>query len=398
MKRTLEGILVSVAAIVVTCVSLEALARVVRGARGPRPQETLERFEYDPLLGWRKHAGLRMQVRQPEYTVELEINSHGLRDPERGYEAPPGTFRILALGDSFVEAYCVRAEDSVTQALEGELRRSSVPAEVVNGGTGGYGTDQEFLFYESEGLRYGPKVVLLFFYYNDVLYNGQDRALGRAKPLLVAEQDGSLRPRDYPLPRLGPEAVDDEPVRASNPFGSLVLGWLQDRLRASDRRLYNRFTWLWPPIPLHKDVPLEMRVYERQPVHELEFSWTLTRTILKALARDAQGRGIPFLAVYVPSRMEVDDRAWARTKDLYGVSDQAWDRRHVVEILAEIGRESGFPVLDMTPALRAAGAAYYPKDEHWTSVGHRTAAREVAHELEKRGWVPQPAAENQPPP
>jgi hypothetical protein len=32
----------------------------------------------------------------------------------------------------------------------------------------------EYLFYVSEGVRYSPRVVLLFFYYNDVLYNDRD--------------------------------------------------------------------------------------------------------------------------------------------------------------------------------------------------------------------------------
>jgi hypothetical protein len=383
----------SVAAVLATCVCLEGVARIVSAVQGPRPtkQDLGKQFEYDPLLGWRKRPGLHMRLHQWEYTVDLTTNSHGLRDPERGYDAPPGTFRILALGDSFVEAYSVKLEESVTQVVEAALKRSGIPAEVVNGGTGGYSTDQECLFFESEGLRYHPKVVLLFFYYNDILYNGQNRAFGRAKPILVPQDDGSLRLGRYPVRRLSHEPEDEEPsglAQASNPFGSVFLGWLQDRLRFSDRRLYNRFTWFWPPLPLPKPVPLEMRVYERQPVKELEVSWTRTLMILEALARDAERVGTKLLAVYVPSRMEVDDRAWARTRQLCGISDEGWDRRRVVETLAKAGKKSGFPVLDLTPALRAAGAAtYYAIDEHWTGLGHRTAGREIARELQARDWV-----------
>ena len=32
--------------------------------------------------------------------IPVDINSHGLRGPETNYEKPPGTFRILNLGDS----------------------------------------------------------------------------------------------------------------------------------------------------------------------------------------------------------------------------------------------------------------------------------------------------------
>ena len=98
-----------------------------------------------------------------EYTVEVAINSHGLRDPERGYETPAGTARILALGDSFVEGYSVSLPETATQVLESALGRAGCPAEVINGGTAGYSTDQELLFYETEGHRYKPRVVVLFF-------------------------------------------------------------------------------------------------------------------------------------------------------------------------------------------------------------------------------------------
>lgn len=67
-----------------------------------------------------------------------------MRDRERSYAAAPGAFRILALGDSFVEAYSVPLEDSVTQVLERSLPSSEAPIEVINGGTAGYSTGQEY--------------------------------------------------------------------------------------------------------------------------------------------------------------------------------------------------------------------------------------------------------------
>src|SRR6185295_5457463 len=107
----------------VTLLLLEGVARVLRARHGGGKEALEARLynEYDPLLGWRKKPGARVTYRRREYTVEVAVNSHGLRDPERGYEAPPGTLRVLALGDSFLEGYTVPLEQTVTQVLEREL-------------------------------------------------------------------------------------------------------------------------------------------------------------------------------------------------------------------------------------------------------------------------------------
>ncbi|HEX9709888.1 MAG TPA: SGNH/GDSL hydrolase family protein, partial [Candidatus Thermoplasmatota archaeon] len=171
MRTRLVNATVAAASLAVTILALEGIARVMEGGAATGGTTFADYSEYDPLLGWRKRPGARLAFRRREYAVDFALNSHGLRDPERGYEAPPGTARILALGDSFVEGYGVPLEQTVTQVLEGSLRARGCSIQVVNGATTGYSTDQEYLFYRTEGVRYAPRVVVLFFHYNDILYN-----------------------------------------------------------------------------------------------------------------------------------------------------------------------------------------------------------------------------------
>jgi hypothetical protein len=393
-KRVAGNLLLSASAVLALGMGLECGARVLRHYRGPRPtkQATGDHLEYDPLLGWRKRPSLRTTIRQWEYATPLSINSHGLRDPEREYERSPGTVRILALGDSFVEAYSVPLEESVTQILERSLKSQGLAADVINGGTAGYSTDQEYLFYESEGTKYSPQIVVLFFYYNDVLYNGVNRAFGRPKPLLKPDASGSrLTTTRYPVRRMT-HAEEDASVEDRDPVehGSAFVEWLGDRLRYSNRRAYNALAALggWPPLPLHKGVPLEMRVYQVSPVPELDFPWKQTALILETLAHETESQGRRFLVVYVPSRLEVDDSAWAISKDFYQIDEKNWDRGRVVARLTNFGIGAGFPILDLTGIMREAGpAAYYRIDEHWNRVGHRLAAREVEGWLRRNRWL-----------
>jgi hypothetical protein len=71
-------------------------------------------FRNDPLLSYRV---------QP---VPGFSNSLGFRDDEFTLEKPPGTFRIVALGDSFAFGAQVPFEDNFLYLLEGELARDRV--------------------------------------------------------------------------------------------------------------------------------------------------------------------------------------------------------------------------------------------------------------------------------
>ncbi len=372
------------------------IARAVRGeSDGAGAKTTRARYlQYDPLLGWSKIPGARTTFRQPEYTTEVAINSGGLRDPERAYPAEPGTFRVLALGDSFIEGYSVRLDHTVTQVLETSLRGRGLRAEVLNGGTSGYSTDQEYLFYRSEGARYAPRVVVLFFYYNDVLYNSFDSSSGAPKPRLAAGKDGRLEPRRFPVPK-PPERSDEEADAAGadpGTRGSLLYAWVHDRLWSGAPRTYNALArlGLWRPRP-KLGARLELRVYEKKTIPKLEDAWRQTALILGALARDVGGAGGRLLVAYVPSRMEVDEAAWDVTRFVYGMDEKTWDRRQVAARLKELGRAGGFPVLDLTPALRAAsgwlGGPYFAEDGHWNALGHRTVADQVDGFLSGQGWL-----------
>ena len=89
--------------------------------------------------------------------AKLESNSEGARDRER-QKPSMAPRRFVVLGDSFIEGYGINAEDRVTNLLE---ERTGV--EFLNFATsGGFGTIQEWLLYESRVLQYDHTDVVLF--------------------------------------------------------------------------------------------------------------------------------------------------------------------------------------------------------------------------------------------
>jgi hypothetical protein len=149
-----------------------------------------------------------------EFFISYRFNSLGFRGPERAVPAPEGTFRILALGDSYTLGVGVREEDTFEAKLEGLLNARAKSAggtpvyEVINAGVSGYDTRQERLSYERYSSKYEPQVVLVMMVFNDDMSFVQEQANGLidAAPkgegisrlaARLATLGGTDRPYDY---------------------------------------------------------------------------------------------------------------------------------------------------------------------------------------------------------
>jgi hypothetical protein len=237
-------------------------------------------------------------------------------------------------------------------------------------------------------VKYAPRVVAVFFYYNDVVYNNRQEYFQTPKPIFEMG-GGTLKLHRYPVTPWPPEQAAAEPRPEQAEGGSALLEWLRDRLWYGAPRAYNALArlGLWRPMA-RVPIRLELRVYERRVEPEIEDAWAKTAAILHTLAREARGHGASLLLVGIPSRFEVDERSWSLTRTLYGVDDAAWDRTRVMARLADIARSGGFPFLDLTRPLREApDPPYFTYDGHWTAAGHASAARAVARSLRAQGWL-----------
>lgn len=181
-REFFKNVLLSLMSIVVTLLVLEIGVRLFM----PVPLVASDLFLVTERLPEvqartaRRALKPNIQCRQTsaEYDVEVRINDKGLRDAPRPYAKPPHTKRILVLGDSFVFGYGVEAPQRFTNLLEARLNstKSSTNAqhyEVISAGVPSWGTTDELLYLQEEGLKYHPDIVLLCFYENDVRDNDE---------------------------------------------------------------------------------------------------------------------------------------------------------------------------------------------------------------------------------
>lgn len=99
----------------------------------------------------------------------VEINSLGLRDREYSVKKPPGTTRIIILGDSLTFGQGVRVEETYPKRLEELLtkRHPRKKFEVFNTGVCGYNTLAEYLMLKEKWVAFHPDIVMVGFVLND---------------------------------------------------------------------------------------------------------------------------------------------------------------------------------------------------------------------------------------
>lgn len=344
-------------------------------------------MRFHPLLGWDKQPGAVDEYDRDDFHVVERINSRGLRDVERDYPAR-GAYRVLALGDSFVEGFTVELEQTVTRQLEARLGREGCPVEVVNGATAGYGTDQEWLFFREEGRRYEPRLVLLFFFYNDLDSNLRSNYFGAPKPLVMPGPQG-LQPVNTPLKPRAPKkaAVDQAEAAQELVRGSALLTWIQARVMHGAPRVHAWLAgWrLWAPVR-PQAAPANYGAYFVPAGPRVRKAWGRTEELLRALRDDVAASGARLALVYVPAKFEVRQRDADLTSSSYQVKGARWQGDAVRSRLGQAADHLGLPLLDLTPSLQRAegfwrGTTYLEHDAHWTRRGHATAAAAVA------GWL-----------
>lgn len=355
---------------------------------------------YDPTLGWAKPPGAQGWLHRSEYSVHLEINAHGLRGPDRPYRKPPGVTRTLLLGDSYAEGYTVPEAETVRARLEQELNeRGCGRNEVLNGGTIGYSTDQEYLFYLEEGRRYAPDAVVVLFCWNDLYFNTTGE---QGKPYFELE-DGRLLLRNSPVPppRDGPWLRSPEPRQPTLlPWrGSMALRLLSDRSAAGNPELHRWLARLGLAEPGDGKEPVGPDLWPIEIGHkaEVDAMWEVTAAILAALKKEVEANAGRLALLYIPERGELSDRAWELSLQKFQGARRTWRRGRILERLRQVTGELGIPLLDPSAPLARAQSgwrpAYFPEDGHWTQVGHALAAKELASFLVERGLLscPTPA-------
>jgi hypothetical protein len=300
--------------------------------------------EHHPVLGWVPLPNLRRQ-KAPGVLSPFSTNSRGMRGrTEFAPRKPEGLQRVALIGDSFTFGL-----DKPDPKIWAHLLAERVaPAEVLNFGVSGYGTDQACLSLPERALEMEPDVVVWGIFVYDPVRSSRHFSYF-AKSWFALEQ-GELKLRGVPVPT--PDELIAQYGRTTR--NSYALYYLRRYLDS-----------------------LKGDALELDGGHE-QYMLRLNRAIMDHGRDLARAGGAELLVVLIPTSdwpsgeqlaAELDIRAWAGEVDCPLI-----DLR---EVFTERGHEHPTQV----------DLVHYVPDYHFSPEGHSVVAETIAAELKRLGWL-----------
>ncbi|MFN8643949.1 MAG: SGNH/GDSL hydrolase family protein [Candidatus Binatia bacterium] len=320
-----------------------------------------------------------------EFFVPIRINAAGRRDLDRTPQKPPGTFRILLLGDSFVEALQVPIEQTFARALEQRLTADAGrPVEVVSMGVSGYGTAAEYLWYRDVGRSFGPDLVLLSFYPGNDVRNNSPILEPTLRPVYapdgtpdhIAGGKGGEGGGRGLLGRSAAYQYARKVVLTRQPaLAARLAGW--GLLDAQALR----------PVPMEQGVPVDYGVFAVHPSPAWQDAWAHTEATLAALRDAVRADGATLVIMVVTAREQVYPDDWTQLQATYpAMREQSWDLNGPERRVLSWCALNDVPCVPLSPAFVAARdnapRLHWHFDGHWTPAGHALAAETMAAALQ----------------
>jgi len=329
--------------------------------RYPRPNTTTQYVGYMPYL-------------VKEFEVPVHINSRGWRDHEVAYAKPPGAYRIVVVGDSYVEGKEVRLEDTFPKRLEArlnaELARPGRRFEVIPLARGGIATDMELRVIRERAKRYSPDVVVLaFFAGNDVRGNVPE-----------LEQAYNRWANDVYATKVVPERIactDSLTWLDSSRLNNVLTARLCDLYIAN---LY-RFR---PDLDAEDMVSPDGAVFRGEYDAQWTAAWRRSEALIRASKRATEQMGASFLMLLVHSSQLAGVTGGGLATD----TDEFDIDRPRARLLA-FCESAAIDCLDLRPPLEQfaadTGLPYcWQYDAHWNENGHRVTADAIFERLSAR--------------
>ncbi len=341
-------------------------------------------FFYEPntILGSRLKQKKNGQWNTEGNVVEVLTNSYGFRGWDVPQEKTENTFRIAIIGDSYVEAFQVKAEEMISRVLEDQLNKSGKKRiEVLAFGVSGYGTIQEYFLYKNFIKPFHPDIVFLMFDSgNDVRNNVIELEKNPARPYAVLSKDGQV---SFSEPQ-----IQSSFFKQANRFflnHSYFYRFVIERVT----RVFFVFQ-----RGEKSGIPIDYFVYECDTTENWENSWNITKAVIKKFRDEVEYDGARFVLVNLSSYFQIHQKDTLRqVMERYPeMNGKCWEQQKPNNILQRWSNEGSFLYLDLLPIFiadyqKTARETHFLKDGHWNVYGHWLAAQSLLKYLEENDFV-----------
>lgn len=324
-----------------------------------------------------------------EFRNWILINADGFRS-SKDYGPGPGA-RVAVLGDSFVEAFQVREEDSLVKVAEKSLRQRGYPAEVLNYGICSTGTVHQAGIMEKYALRSRPKAVVLAWFPNDLIDNSPAywHERGALVPRYTFDPSGDVRMETFAMDT----PVAAEPTEVLNPGpsgpGRRMLEALASVLHRAKFSLSLRFLGALIQDKLLPNLVYERAfdIYKKDYGPALKESLRVTAALIQQMDRRCREEGVQFLVMLIPALEQMEPaqfQQYIRARR-GALAEGDFDISTPQKLMRRELSARGVRFFDLWPYFdnpQDRAKLYYPKDRHFNVRGHLRTGQILADKLE----------------
>jgi hypothetical protein len=307
-------------------------------------------YKADPVYRFRHRSNLDRELRWGT-RYHLKTNSQGLREDRDIPYDPAGKWRVLIYGDSFTFGNGVERPFIFPKVAEDYLLAHGAPdAEVVNMGVSAHGPSLEYLYFQEEGKKYRPRVVVIAaFPGNDVMDEVRDKA--------YTLENGKLVFHPYHIPFL--KRLTDTWIYQLLINHSQLLVLVRQRLAPENREI--------------------IEAYQEKTEWNDKISFAVT--VWTAFMNTIKDSGAVPVLMILPAREQILAAHGSPVQDdPYAIAGPAR------EAMLQACRDNHFTCLDLLPAmaekLSDPDDAFIHAEEgnidfHYNKVGHAIAGEEL---------------------
>jgi len=369
MQRTIQKKLFSNLAVLCSTLLLLFLAGEVFArfyfSKSIATNESLKIYQNSTSVTWEHKPDANATHGPGDPPPEIHINNYGMRGPNITLEKPANTRRILLLGDSFTFGMIVDQEKIFSHLLEKKLNDELTPLTgknygVLNFGTIGYTTDQQYLQLQEKGLQFKPDIVVVnFFAGNDpsefrrheleVDENGELKKV--IDVLHFVDENGELRRRGVGKPNLYFIALIRE-------RGKVLLNRLGMELQ-QPRLLWSNFL---PPD--HSAGDPDIFTYFQK-----------AEQMLLAIKNLNEQNGIQTLVTIIPADFQVNSKYLSKYPG-NPANAPGFEMTRPQNLIGEFNASNNIPTLDLLPIFQKDENDIYftQNDPHFSEYGHEKMA------------------------
>jgi len=346
---------------VLALIAAELLVRLM-----PRLRVSTVMWMPDAELGAVLRPNQKARFSSREFNATVITNSHGQHDYEHTYDKPEGVFRVLLLGDSYVEGLHVARDELffslLSERLNSQLAPGSMRFEFIAMARSGWGTAQQLRALEVDGFKYEPDMVILCFLPANDFFNNSRALMGDPyRPYYVFDEQQELQ-----LQAAQRDASRNSPVYRIYKRSQFVCCLKQslELMRSNGE----------------DNVQRQFGIYRADKSKDWVQAVDITLACIRKMNALCQQRQVAFVCVSLTTRHLVEQVSLASYREAYpDMANHEYDFMYPYKLLEQFHKDSAIPYTSMLTYFcqdfsQAGMPSHFAEDGHWNGYGHRLAA------------------------